>query len=941
MLHGREAEQARLRAIVEDARNGQAGALLIHGEPGVGKTALLDDLVAGAAAAGVRVLTTQGVESESPLAFGALQRLLRPGMRLLDGVPGPQARTLRVAFGLEDGTVEPFLVGAATLSLLGEMAEECPLLCVVDDAHWLDDASADALRFAARRFDADRVAVVFAARDGDVRAFTAPGIDSLLLQGLEPAAVRALLAQYAGAGLSTQVADRLMAETAGNPLALMELPVGLTPEQLDGTVPLPPQLSVGSGVERVFLDRIRRLPDQVQQLMLVVAADDSGHVATTGDAAASLGVEGSAWGVAERSGLLLVDGDTVAVRHPLVRSAVYQGATSLERRHVHQALADVLGHAGDQDRATWHRAAAATGWDEPLAEELAGVAARAERRGGYAAASSAYERAAALTAREVPRAAHLFAAARTAWAAGNPTQATALALAARDLTKAPQQIPRDDVAGAQVDMRLLRADIDRLRGRIEVNTGSAAEAHRIFVHAAAGVADVDQVRALEMAVAETVMHNYGVDSGVSLELGILDLAVDAGDPARVRCLKHLLVAMTQVAGGDWAAARATLAEALEAGRDVTDVDLLGNLGNAALHLGDDEAARRFYFMMLSTARDAGAGMSVIYALQRLAFPHLVAGRWAEVRACAEEALSLARSVGQPTLTATPLAWLTLLSALQGRPDYDTVLGDLERVLESARLGILTDPVHDLTRWAKGVHAAALGEATTAVHHLGRMRLQTVSSMAAPDRFEAAVRAGDQAAAASWVEQLKRFADATGWPWAQATVNYGCALLADLKPDGNNAAAGTITSETGPSEGPAAQFESALAHRDGVRPYNTARAALAYGEWLRRNQRRVEARPHLRASLEVFTDLGAEPFVTRAAEELRASGETARRRDPSTLVDLTPMELKIATLVSGGLSNKDVAAQCWISPRTVAFHLRNVFAKTGVASRGELAQLPLS
>jgi DNA-binding CsgD family transcriptional regulator/tetratricopeptide (TPR) repeat protein len=935
MLHGREAEQTRLRAVLDGARNGQAGALLLHGEPGVGKTALLDDLVARAAADGVRVLATRGVESESPLAFGALQRLLRPVMRLLDRVPAPQARALRVALGLEDGTVEPFLVGAATLSLLGELAEEGPVLCVVDDAHWLDDASADALLFAVRRFDADRVAVVFAARDGDVRSFTAPGIDSLLLEGLDPVAVRALLAEHVGVGLSTEVADRLMAETAGNPLALVELPAGLTPEQLDGTVPLPPQLGVGSGVERVFLDRIRRLPEQVQQLILVVAADDSGHVATTEDAAASLGVEGSAWGVAEHSGLLLVDGDTVTVRHPLVRSAVYQAATSLERRHVHQALADVLRAAGDHDRATWHRAAAATGWDEPLAEDLADVAGRAERRGGYAAASSAYERAAALTARELPRAAHLFAAARTAWAAGNPTQATALATAARELTDAPQQTPPLGVPAnrtdGQVDQCLLRADIDRLRGRIEVNVGSAAEAHRIFVHAAAAVADLDQARALEMAVAETVMHNYGVDSGASLDLGVLDLAVDTGDPARVRCLKHLLVAMTQVADGDWAAARATLAEALEVGRDVTDVDVLGNLGNAALHLGDDDAARRFYTMMLSTARDAGAGMSVVYALQRLAFPHLVAGRWAEVRACAEEALSLARSVGQPTLTATPLAWLTLLAALQGRPDYDALLGDLERVLESARLGILTDPVHDLTRWAKGVHAAAGGEVTTAVHHLGRMRLQTVSSMAAPDRIEAAVRAGDQAAAVTWVEELERFADATGWPWAQATVDYGHALLADIRPDASRGAK--------PSEA-ASRFASALAHRDGVRPYNAARAALAYGEWLRRNQHRVEARPRLRAALEAFTDLGAEPFVSRAAEELRASGETARKRDPSTLVDLTPMELKIATLVSGGLSNKDVAAQCWISPRTVAFHLRNVFAKTGVTSRGELAQLPL-
>ncbi|MDX6326753.1 MAG: hypothetical protein QOK15_3107, partial [Nocardioidaceae bacterium] len=334
MLVGRAAERDRLRAVVERARAGHAGALVVHGEPGVGKTALLDELVAAAASDDVRVLATQGLESESPLAFAALHRLLRPVMRLLDRLPVPQARALRIAFGAEDGTVEPFLVGAATLSLLGEVAEERPVLCVVDDAHWLDPASADAMLFAARRLDADPVAVVFAARDDDVRSFAAPGVDSLLLEGLDPVAVRALLSEHAGEGLSAEVADRLMAETGGNALALVELPAALSAQQLNGIVPLPAQLSVGSGVERVFLDRVRRLPEPVQQLMLVVAADDSGRLATTERAAARLGIEVVTWSQAEKSGLLLVDGDTVAVRHPLVRSAVYQAATRLERRHV-------------------------------------------------------------------------------------------------------------------------------------------------------------------------------------------------------------------------------------------------------------------------------------------------------------------------------------------------------------------------------------------------------------------------------------------------------------------------------------------------------------------------------------------------------------------------------------------------------------------------------
>jgi DNA-binding CsgD family transcriptional regulator len=930
VLLGRAAETERLRAVVENACAGHAAALLVHGEPGVGKTALLHELVTGATADGVRVLSTQGLESESPLAFGALHRLLRPVIRLLDRIPAPQARALRVAFGIKDGDkVEPFLVGAAALSLLSELAEESPVLCVIDDAHWLDDASADALLFAARRLEADRVAVVFAARDDDVRSFTAPGLDALLLGGLDPVAVRALLAQHAGDGLSADVADRLMAETGGNPLALVELPAGLTDQQLNGTAPLPGQLSVGSSVERVFLDRVRRLPERVQLLLLVVAADDSGQLATTEGAAARLGVEPTDWGAAERTGLLLVAGDTVSVRHPLVRSAVYQGATSLERRHVHQALADVLAGAGDADRATWHRAAAASGWDETLAEDLDEIAARAERRGGYAAASAASERAAALTAREHLKAVRLAAAARTAWASGNPTQAGALANTARGLTDVPSGSPASNqVSQDDADTRLLLADIDRLRGRIEVNLGSATTAHRIFVHAAEGVADLDQVRALEMAAAATLMHSFGVDSGASLGPGTIDVEVDAADPARVRCLKKLLVAMTRAADGDWTTASAALDEALQTGQQVTDIDLLGNLGNAALHLGDDGGARLSYSAMLSTAREAGAGMSVIYALHRLGFAQLVGGQWTAVRAAAEEALSLAGSLGQPGLTATPLAWLTLLAALQGRPEYETLLAPLEGIVESAPLGMLTDPVHDLTRWAKGAHAALEGDATTAVHHLSSMRLPTLSRMAAPDRVEAAVRAGDQATALAWVEDLERFAAATGRPWAQATAAYGRALACEA------------TGRADPTEA-ATRFESALGHREGARPYDVARTQLAYGEFLRRNQHRVEARPHLRAALESFTDLGAEPFVTRAAEELRASGETARKRDPSTLVDLTPMELKIATLVSGGLSNKDVAAQCWISPRTVAFHLRNVFAKTGVTSRGELAQLPLN
>ncbi|HEX7535749.1 MAG TPA: AAA family ATPase [Dermatophilaceae bacterium] len=905
MLHGRDLERARLAALVDEAGKGRAGALVVHGEPGVGKSALLEDMVTGAG--GARVLRTQGLESESPLAFAALHRLLRPVLPMLERLPAPQARALRVAFGQEEGAaVEPFLVAVATLSMLTEAAEQSPVLCVVDDAHWLDVASADALLFAARRLQADPVALVFAARDGDVRTFTHDGVPSLLVGGLDVTAARALLAERRGDALAGEVCERLMEQTGGNPLALVELPAVLTAEQLDGSAPMPSKLHLTAGVEWLFLDRCRRLPQQVQLLLLIAAADDSGQLATVRRAAAVLGVDERALNTAEQSGLLVTDGDTVRVRHPLVRSAVYQAATGLERRQAHRALAEALGGADDPDRQAWHSAAAADGPDEGVVQALERAAVRAERRGGYVAAAAAYERAAELTAGGQPRAARLFAGARNAWACGQTTRARTLATAARE----------------HAQDRLLRADIDRLRGRIEVNVGSALDAHRIFTQAARAVAADDPNRALEIAVAAAVLGIYGADSGAALDATTVPTDAAPGDTPRTCCLKHLLVSVTEASRENWAIALSSLRLALQAGADVGDPDVLANLGNAALHLGDDEGHRRCFTVMLSGARESGAGTSVAYALPRLAFTQFVAGQWTAAGASADEARAVSLSAGQRPLTVAPLAWLTLLAALQGRPGYDALLAELDEVAVIHPLGVLTDPVHDLTRWAKGSRAAHEGDASAAFHHLSQLRLPAISRIAAVDRIEAAVRVGDREQAATWVEQLAAFASETRWPWAQAVVGHGRALLAEA------------------AQAPAL-FESSLAlHARGGRPYDRARTHLAYGELLRRSQRRVDARTHLRLALEIFEDLHAEPLIVRATKELRASGETARKRDPTTLVKLTPMELQVAQLVSQGRSNKEVAAQCWVSPRTVAFHLRNCFTKTGVTSRGELAQLEL-
>ncbi|QWZ09979.1 AAA family ATPase [Nocardioides panacis] len=922
MLHGRDVELARLAALVDDARHGTAGSVVVHGEPGAGKSALLREALSSAD--DVRVLRTQGLESESPLAFAALHRLLRPVLDLVARLPAPQAHALRVAFGQETGTAEPFLVGVATLSMLTEAAEDQPVVCVVDDAHWLDSASADALLFATRRLDADPVAVVFAARDSDARTFAPDGVPSVRLSGLDAASVRALLAENVPVAVPIQVSDRLVAETGGNPLALVELPTVLSEAQLDGSAALPPQLLLTSGVERVFLDRCRRLSDPAQTVMLVAVADDTGRLIDVQVAAAALGVGPDAVAEAERSGLLVLSGDTVTVRHPLVRSAVYQAATGLERRRAHRALADALDGVGDSDRATWHRAAAADGPDENLVAALDQVGARAGRRGGYRAAADAHERAADLTVDPHAKAGRQLAAARNAWASGQTARASTLLGAARE----------------RADDPLLLADVDRLRGRIAVNLGSAADAHRIFTRAAEQVAAHDPVRALEMAVAAAIAHSHGIDSGARLGAETIDVGVSPHDTPRTRCLKQLLVSTRLDIAGDRAAAlrelRIAQQTALGAGDTLADLDLLGNLANAALHLGDDESHRRFYALMLSTARENGDGMAVLYALQRVPFSQYVGGQWAALRNSSEEAVTLALSVGQVAATAAPRAWLTLLAALEGRPDYDERLAVLEDLVAAhPPVGILAQPVEDLTRWAKAVRALLAGDAAGALHHFRRMaaasrpmQLPALMLMSAQDRVDAAVGADDHTQAAAWVADLEVLAAGTDLPWVHAATAFGRARTSEH----GDASGGDRVPEL---------FETSLAHHAAAhRPYDRARVQLGYGQYLRRSQRRVDARIQLRAALDTFEDLHVEALVERAAQELRASGESARRRDPSTLLDLTPMELKVAALVSQGLSNKDVAAQCWVSPRTVAFHLRNVFTKTGVTSRGELVHLGL-
>jgi DNA-binding CsgD family transcriptional regulator len=805
--------------------------------------------------------------------------------------------------GEQDGTVEPFLVGVAVLGLIAAAAEEQLVVCIVDDVQWLDPASADALLFTTRRLGADRAAIVFAVRDGVPSRFDNQGLDEVKIDGLDDAAARTLLETAPVAIRAADVTDRLVAETRGNPLALLEIPTELSAAQLDGLAPLPQQLHLTERVEQAFLGRIRRQLPAVQSVLLLAAADETGQVPLLRRASARLGLPEDTLDDAVRSKLVAIDERSVTLRHPLVRSAIYQAATGEERRRAHRALAIALGEVGDVDRATWHRALAAEGPDGQLATELQRVGERAHRRGAPAAALSAFERAASICPEPHLRAALLLAAARSAWNCGRVAHAGTLLAEAAET---------DDDA-------LLMADVARLRAHIEVNVGSAAAAHRIASDAARAVLPVDSHRALELGVVAATLRAYGADSGVPLRVDELWSETSVEDLPLTRCLQSMFVAMTLTADRDWSGAVEALDRAMAIGEEIHDREVLWNLGNAALQLGDDKAQMRSYSRALADARASGAITSVVYALQRLCFSFFLAGDLAAVRNGAEEAISLASSIGQPAM-ATPLhAWLVLLAAVEGRSEYEDLRSALAGSDHPAR-GIFADPVHDLTRWADGIRAAASGDRAGAIHHLGQFRVSVLLRMAALDRLDAAVHADESGLARTWTEELARFADATGRTWAKADVGYGRAI-----------AGGSLDVEE--------QFRLALSGQtESERPFELARIELGYGEWLRRQQRRVDARGHLRSALERFQSMRAEPFIERAADELRASGESARKRDVSTAVQLTPMEIKIAGLVRSGMSNKDVAAECWVSPRTVAFHLRNVFTKAGITSRSELGRI---
>jgi DNA-binding NarL/FixJ family response regulator len=911
VLYGREAEREAIGALLDGARASRSGVLVLRGEPGIGKTALLED--ARDRAAGMHVLTARGIESESELPFAALHQLTRPALGHLDGLPAPQADALRGALGLGARTGDDrFLVSLAVLTLLAEYAERRPVLCLVDDAQWLDRPSADALLFVARRLEAEGIALIFSTRDGDARRFEAPGLPALELRGLPAGAAGELLARAGPVEVAPRVRDELVEQTGGNALALLELSARLSEAQLAGTAALPAALPLTEGVERAFLERVLRLPEGTRVLLLVAAADDSGSLATVVRAAEALGADAGALDPAERSGLIDVRGARLDFRHPLVRSAVYHGAPASEQRAAHLALADALTGPEDEDRRIWHLAAASPGPDEEVAAALERSAAAAFERGGLAAGAAALERSASLTPADGPRVRRLHGAADAFWQAGREGHAVAL------------------VHDALADCRepALRADLLHLLGHIQRLGGPSLEAHDLLWEAARLVEASDPEKAAAilsdafeaalyageapamLAAARRTRELAPADRGTADYLADLNLAealfingfVAEGVPMFERALRLL-----------------DESETLRAGPYLTTRGAI-----ALCWLERCSEARKLLARALSLARARGAVSVLPYALFVDAWAARRCGAWQDAAASASEGIALARELGQETMLAECLFEVTPVAAARGDEDAFRAAFE-EGTAIAGRMGarFLVEAFRahvGLLELSLGRHAEAATELEACSRRLVELGIRVNELVPAPDLVEALVRLGrvDDARAA-----LDLLAQHEAHPRTHEALAARCRGLV----------AGDAEFER--------HFVDALAlHPDDEDVFGKARTRLCFGERLRRSRRRVDAREHLRAALEVFERLGTEPWAERARAELRAAGELTRAREPGSLDELTPQELQIARFVAEGLSNKEVAAQLFLSPRTIDSHLRNVFAKLGITSRTQLARLPL-
>jgi DNA-binding CsgD family transcriptional regulator len=900
MLLGRSSDCEVLDRLLEGVRGGRSGVLVVRGEAGVGKTALLEYAIESAS--DLRVVRAVGAESEMELVFASLHQLCAPMLDRIDRLPGPQHDALGIAFGLKAGAVpDRFFVGLAVLSLLSEVAEERPLICVVDDAQWLDRASAQTLGFVARRLLAESVLVLFAVREPGAEL---SGLPELEVRGLRDADARELLGSVIRGPLDERVRERIVAEARGNPLALLELPRGLSSAQLAGGFGLPGAPSLPGRIEESFQRRLGDLPEETQRLLLVAAAEPVGDPALLWAAAQRLGIAAEALAPAESAGLLEV-GARVRFRHPLVRSAVYWSASLPERRAAHQALAEATDRELDPDRRAWHLSAASAGPDEEVASELELSAGRAQARGGLSAAAAFLERSAALTVDPARRTQRALVAAETSYLAGAFDGALKLLTVVE--------------SGSMTELQRGRADL--LRGRLAAGSRWASDACPLLLNAAKRLEPFD----LELAMrtyhdafyAAITAGRFATEGGTVVDVAHAVRAV----PARSRpdppdlLLKGLAALITDgYASGAPVIKRALTGFCNQATFRDEAFLWLPLACKMAHDTWDDQSWLVLSTRLIDEAREAGALTALTYgliffgALQLFSSGTLVAGSITEER---DAIVAATGSRLPPTATVSVVSWRGEEAELQrliaAHTDEAVARGDGAWV-SAAQLGSAV-LYNGLGRYDEALAAAEQGSAYP--DELGLANWSMV------ELVEAASRRGAPERAAGALERLSEMAGACQTDWALGIEARSCALVAT-------------------DESADRLYREAIDRLGRTRlRAHLARTHLVYGEWLRRERRRQDAREQLRTAYEMLTGMGIEAFAERAERELLATGERVRKRTVETREDLTAQELQVAQMARDGLSNSEIGARLFISPRTVEYHLHKVFTKLNISGRDEL------
>ena len=906
MLFGRERESARIDEVLDAAREGRSGALVVRGEAGTGKSALLGAAVERAD--GMRAFRVLGVESEVDVAFSGLHQLLRPALSSIDAIPETQAVALRAALALgREAVPERLAIFGGALSLLAAVAEEQPLLCVIDDAHWLDEASAAAMTFVARRLDADGIAMLFGAREPEIRTFTAPGIPELRLGGLDRAAARQLLATRLPPGAGSLVAEHLMEISLGNPLALIELPSGLTASQLAGQGLLDEPARAGTAAEHGFRRRLAHLPSAARRALLVVAASDIGELQALSRALAVLGLDSQSLEPAEQAGLITL-ASTVDFCHPLARSAIYGAAHESERSEAHGALAIAAEAAGESDRRAWHLAASTRVPDERIASALIEAAESARRRGGVWSEARALERAARLTPDRRQCASRLLRAGVAARRAGRMERADMLL---------------QEAAETGLDTRE-RAQAQERRAFIKHEQGKMAEALELMLGGAEEVEAEDPPAAARLLrnAATVLQHDLDIPTAAALaERAWLLAGPGASDDPE---LCHIVSFQHVLSGRVPEAMKLAWRTAELVESDFEGRVVVADAASTLLYAGENAAARHLLERAVVANRGAGALGDLGYTLHIHAQVAWYDGRLQRGYDHALEAVQIVDELGTPQTLDDCLSRLAMFEAVLGRESDSQ--GHGQRALESAlQLGDRKNEVR--ARSALGMLALVNGDAEEAVSHLA----PAVAALDAggvgnpnqfrihPDLVEAYARLGRTDKARPVVASLERQARATGLSWSLGAAMRCRALVVDA------------------DEAAEAWFQEAQRFHEGAGAFERARTELCFGEQLRRRGHRRDSRMHLGTALEAFEASGATPWAERARAELRASGLTLRRREPAAREQLTPQELQIARLVAEGKTNREVAATLFVTPKTVEFHLTRVYRKLEIHSRSELVR----